>query len=112
MILIALVLPNHSRKRRRRNSLVSDLVNLPDSLSFRKLLYVMQIINLFSAHYSSAVYHKNMINNIVTAEDFAGKTDEEIEMMKLMGFGGFETSKVSQIYYQYAEPDLYCEGSQ
>jgi len=32
-----------------------------------------------------------------TAEDFAGKSEEEIEMMKLMGFGGFETSKGKKI---------------
>ena len=32
------------------------------------------------------------------AEDFAGKTEDEIEMMKCMGFGGFETTKV-RCYY-------------
>lgn len=31
------------------------------------------------------------------AEDFAGKTEEEIEMMKLMGISGFETTKVNII---------------
>lgn len=31
----------------------------------------------------------------VTAEDMQGKTEEEIEMMKLMGFGSFDTTKVS-----------------
>ncbi|XP_031704871.1 U4/U6.U5 small nuclear ribonucleoprotein 27 kDa protein isoform X1 [Anarrhichthys ocellatus] len=29
----------------------------------------------------------------ISAEDMEGKTEEEIEMMKLMGFGSFETSK-------------------
>ncbi|NP_001002703.1 U4/U6.U5 small nuclear ribonucleoprotein 27 kDa protein [Danio rerio] len=29
----------------------------------------------------------------ISAEDMQGKTEEEIEMMKLMGFGSFETSK-------------------
>ncbi|KAM8886537.1 U4/U6.U5 small nuclear ribonucleoprotein 27 kDa protein [Spinachia spinachia] len=29
----------------------------------------------------------------ISEEDMAGKTEEEIEMMKLMGFGSFETSK-------------------
>lgn len=29
-----------------------------------------------------------------TAEDMQGKTEEEIEMMKTMGFGSFDTSKV------------------
>lgn len=28
------------------------------------------------------------------AEDMEGKTEEEIEMMKTMGFGSFDTSKV------------------
>lgn len=32
---------------------------------------------------------------ILTAEDMQGKTEEEIEMMKLMGFGSFDTTKVS-----------------
>lgn len=31
----------------------------------------------------------------VTAEDMEGKTEEEIEMMKTMGFGSFDTTKVS-----------------
>lgn len=30
----------------------------------------------------------------LTAEDMDGKTEEEIEMMKLMGFASFDTSKV------------------
>lgn len=30
----------------------------------------------------------------VAAEDMQGKTEEEIEMMKLMGFGSFDTTKV------------------
>lgn len=30
----------------------------------------------------------------LTAEDMQGKTEEEIEMMKLMGFGSFDTTKV------------------
>lgn len=30
-----------------------------------------------------------------TAEDMDGKTEEEIEMMKLMGFSNFNTTKVS-----------------
>ncbi len=29
-----------------------------------------------------------------TASEMEGKSEEEIEMMKLMGFGGFETTKV------------------
>uniref|UniRef100_I3KFU0 U4/U6.U5 small nuclear ribonucleoprotein 27 kDa protein n=1 Tax=Oreochromis niloticus TaxID=8128 RepID=I3KFU0_ORENI len=29
----------------------------------------------------------------ISAEDMQGKTEEEIEMMKLMGFGSFDTSK-------------------
>ncbi|XP_030000130.1 U4/U6.U5 small nuclear ribonucleoprotein 27 kDa protein [Sphaeramia orbicularis] len=29
----------------------------------------------------------------ISAEDMQGKTEEEIEMMKLMGFGSFESSK-------------------
>ncbi|XP_034548200.1 U4/U6.U5 small nuclear ribonucleoprotein 27 kDa protein [Notolabrus celidotus] len=29
----------------------------------------------------------------ISAEDMQGKTEEEIEMMKLMGFSGFETTK-------------------
>ncbi|XP_075714611.1 U4/U6.U5 small nuclear ribonucleoprotein 27 kDa protein [Rhinoderma darwinii] len=29
----------------------------------------------------------------IAAEDLEGKTEEEIEMMKLMGFGSFETTK-------------------
>ncbi|XP_022656643.1 U4/U6.U5 small nuclear ribonucleoprotein 27 kDa protein-like [Varroa jacobsoni] len=29
----------------------------------------------------------------LTEADFAGKDDEEIEMMKMMGFGGFESTK-------------------
>ncbi|TRY96903.1 hypothetical protein DNTS_021502 [Danionella cerebrum] len=29
----------------------------------------------------------------ISAEDMQGKTEEEIEMMKLMGFGSFETTK-------------------
>lgn len=35
-----------------------------------------------------------IIAALFVAEDFAGKSEEEIEMMKLMGFGGFETTKV------------------
>lgn len=31
---------------------------------------------------------------VLTEEDMEGKTEEEIEMMKLMGFGSFNTSKV------------------
>lgn len=30
----------------------------------------------------------------VAAEDMQGKTEEEIEMMKMMGFGSFDTTKV------------------
>ena len=30
----------------------------------------------------------------VSASAFEGKSEEEIEMMKIMGFGGFETTKV------------------
>ena len=33
----------------------------------------------------------------LTQEDFEGKTDEEIEMMKIMGFSGFNTSKNKQV---------------
>ncbi|XP_067943046.1 U4/U6.U5 small nuclear ribonucleoprotein 27 kDa protein-like isoform X2 [Watersipora subatra] len=32
-----------------------------------------------------------------TAEDFAGKTEEEIEMMKCMGFGGFDSTKGKKV---------------
>lgn len=32
---------------------------------------------------------------VLTAEDMEGKTEEEIEMMKLMGFSSFDSSKVS-----------------
>ncbi|KAF6022324.1 hypothetical protein EB796_019361 [Bugula neritina] len=32
-----------------------------------------------------------------TAEDFAGKTEDEIEMMKLMGFGGFNSTKGKKV---------------
>lgn len=32
---------------------------------------------------------------ILTAEDMQGKTEEEIEMMKQMGFSSFDTTKVS-----------------
>ena len=35
--------------------------------------------------------HKYMY---VSASAFEGKSEEEIEMMKIMGFGGFETTKV------------------
>ena len=31
----------------------------------------------------------------ITASDMEGKTEEEIEMMKIMGFGDFDTTKVS-----------------
>lgn len=31
-----------------------------------------------------------------TAEDMDGKTEEEIEMMKMMGFSNFNTTKVSK----------------
>ena len=30
----------------------------------------------------------------ITEKDLEGKTEEEQEMMKLMGFGGFDTTKV------------------
>lgn len=33
--------------------------------------------------------------SLCTAEDMQGKTEEEIEMMKLMGFGSFDSTKVS-----------------
>ncbi|KAG8440879.1 hypothetical protein GDO86_006567 [Hymenochirus boettgeri] len=33
----------------------------------------------------------------ITAEDLEGKTDEEIEMMKLMGFGTFDTTKGKKV---------------
>ena len=29
----------------------------------------------------------------ITVEEFSGKTDEEAEMMRLMGFGGFNSTK-------------------
>ncbi|KAF0292500.1 U4/U6.U5 small nuclear ribonucleoprotein [Amphibalanus amphitrite] len=32
-----------------------------------------------------------------TEEDFKGKTPEEIEMMKIMGFGGFDTTKGKKV---------------
>ncbi|MEQ2195892.1 U4/U6.U5 small nuclear ribonucleoprotein, partial [Xenoophorus captivus] len=31
----------------------------------------------------------------ISAEDMEGKTEEEIEMMKMMGFASFDTTKVS-----------------
>lgn len=31
------------------------------------------------------------------AEDMQGKTEEEIEMMKMMGFGSFDTTKVGSL---------------
>lgn len=34
---------------------------------------------------------------ILTAEDMQGKTEEEIEMMKLMGFSTFDTTKVGTL---------------
>ncbi len=33
----------------------------------------------------------------LTDKDFVGKTDEEIEMMKVMGFGNFDTSKGKKV---------------
>ena len=33
----------------------------------------------------------------LTAEDIAGKTEEEIDMMKLMGFDGFNTTKGKRV---------------
>ena len=33
----------------------------------------------------------------LTAEDIAGKTEEEIDMMKLMGFDGFNTTKGKKV---------------
>lgn len=32
-------------------------------------------------------------------EDLEGKTEEEIEMMKLMGFATFDTTKVSGVFH-------------
>jgi len=36
-------------------------------------------------------------------KDLEGKTEEEQEMMKLMGFGEFDSTKVSNIYAQLKE---------
>ena len=33
----------------------------------------------------------------LTAEDLEGKTEEEIDMMKMMGFNGFNTSKGKKV---------------
>eukprot|EP00090_Calanus_glacialis_P015763 TRINITY_DN2483_c0_g1_i1.p2 TRINITY_DN2483_c0_g1~~TRINITY_DN2483_c0_g1_i1.p2 ORF type:complete len:141 (-),score=56.05 TRINITY_DN2483_c0_g1_i1:86-508(-) len=34
---------------------------------------------------------------ILTEKDFEGKSQEEIEMMKIMGFGGFDTTKNKKV---------------
>ena len=34
---------------------------------------------------------------ILTEKDFEGKTNEEIEMMKIMGFAGFDTTKNKKV---------------
>jgi len=34
---------------------------------------------------------------VLTAKDFEGKSAEEIEMMKIMGFGGFTTTKNKKV---------------
>uniref|UniRef100_A0A3Q2C950 U4/U6.U5 small nuclear ribonucleoprotein 27 kDa protein n=1 Tax=Cyprinodon variegatus TaxID=28743 RepID=A0A3Q2C950_CYPVA len=36
----------------------------------------------------------------ISAEDMEGKTEEEIEMMKLMGFGSFDSTKVGMQHSQ------------
>ncbi|KAG7222096.1 hypothetical protein INR49_016666 [Caranx melampygus] len=36
----------------------------------------------------------DLLTGGVQAEDMQGKTEEEIEMMKMMGFGSFDTTKV------------------
>ncbi len=40
------------------------------------------------------VHAKIQYLHLLTAEDMQGKTEEEIEMMKLMGFATFDTTKV------------------
>lgn len=40
----------------------------------------------------------------ITEEDLEGKTEEEIEMMKLMGFASFDSTKVSKTWSQVHVP--------
>lgn len=53
------------------------------------------IIVMPFANYHTQYHKLEYCVTISIAEDFAGKTEEEIEMMKLMGFGGFDTTKVT-----------------
>ena len=43
---------------------------------------------------------ENSIILLLSASQFEGKSEEEIEMMKTMGFGGFDTTKV-RFYVNY-----------
>jgi len=38
-----------------------------------------------------------MATPVLTEKDFEGKSNEEIEMMKIMGFAGFNTSKNKKV---------------